>query len=76
MKLKFTGGGYYEEAWEQLIVTYDNKLSETFYVGPLYECPEDAIIGRDLYAPSAYLNAIKAAYEAGQNGTPLEIITE
>lgn len=38
------------------------------YVGPLCECPEDAIIGRDLISCNTIISYMKKAYNAGKNG--------
>lgn len=43
------------------------------YVYPLYDCPEDAIIGRDLKDCEDLANYIKRGYEAAKNGEELEI---
>jgi len=37
-------------------------------IGALCECPEDAIIGRDLIAGHEILMYMRKAYEAGKNG--------
>ena len=42
-------------------------------VGPLCECPEDAIIGRDLVSCYDILHYMKLAHQAGTNNQPLEI---
>lgn len=44
------------------------KGSVYFSVYPLYECPEDAIIGRDLISCDEIAEAMKVAYEAGKAG--------
>ena len=51
---------------------YDNKgkYIDSEYVGPLCECPEDAIIGRDLISCSTIIDYMKQAYEAGVDGEP------
>ena len=46
------------------------------YVGPLCECPEDAIIGRDLISCGDIIKYMKKAYEAGVNGEELIIEEE
>jgi len=51
----------------------DEKLAG-FYAGPLWECPEDATLERDLgYAYNA-VTFFKIGYEAGQKGEPVEYI--
>ena len=51
---------------------YDNEGNhiDSEYVGPLCECPEDAIIGRDLISCSTIIEYMKKAYEAGVDGEP------
>ena len=44
-----------------------------FEIGDLNECPEDAMIGRDLLDGDDILAAIKRGYEAGKRGEELEI---
>lgn len=39
---------------------------ERQYVGPLCECPEDAIIGRDLVSCRDIADFMKEAFEAGK----------
>ena len=46
------------------------------YIGPLCECPEDAIIGRSLIDGYDLLNLIKIAHVAGKAGEALEIVEE
>lgn len=43
------------------------------YVYPLCDCPEDAIIGRDLKDCGDLAAYIKKGYEAAKNGEELEI---
>lgn len=54
---------------------YDNegKHIDSEYVGPLCECPEDAIIGRDLISCDTIINYMRMAYEAGVNGEPFVV---
>jgi hypothetical protein len=49
---------------QQLIINGKKRQ----YVGSLCECPEDAIIGRDLVSCSEIVSFMKEAYEAGKNG--------
>lgn len=44
---------------------------EALYVGPLCECPEDAIIGRDLVSCTDVIAYMRRAFEAGKNGEDL-----
>lgn len=39
-----------------------------FQVSNLNECPEDAIIGRDLFDASDYINAVRFGIELAKNG--------
>ena len=39
-----------------------------FSVSNLSECPEDAIIGRDLFDASDYINAVRFGMELAKNG--------
>jgi len=43
------------------------------YVGPLCDCPEDAIIGRSLVSCSEITGYMKQAYEAGKNGDEFDV---
>lgn len=51
----------------------DINNKKSLQVGPLYECPEDAVIGRDLVSCSDVLGFIEEAYEAGKRGEKLTI---
>lgn len=55
-------------------LTIDGK--ERLWVGPLCDCPEDAIIGRSLVSCSDVASYMQQAYEAGQRGEEFEIVTE
>ena len=48
------------------------------HVAPLCECPEDAIIGRDLVSCIDVSKFMKEAYEAGKRGEEfeVEVVTE
>lgn len=50
----------------EITITHENKTSE-IYIGALCECPEDAIIGRDLIDGFQILDLMRIAYEAGKN---------
>jgi hypothetical protein len=50
-----------------------NQGKRKFYIHDLCECPEDAIIGRDLIDGQDLIDVMKMAYEAGKNGELLEI---
>lgn len=45
-------------------------------VYPLWECPEDAIIGRSLISCNRILDLMLLAYNAGKNGEDLTVIQE
>lgn len=56
-------------------VYIDDK--EVFYVYNLSECPEDAVIGRDLFIASDFIKAIKLGMKLYEEGIrELEIVTE
>lgn len=42
-------------------------------VHPLSECPEDAIVGRDLTSCGEIVELMRLAYEAGKNGEEFSI---
>lgn len=46
---------------------------EALSVGPLCECPEDAIIGRDLISCNDVADYMQKAYDAGKNGEEFSI---
>jgi hypothetical protein len=46
---------------------------EKYSVQSLSDCPEDAIIGRDLISGKQIISAIRMGYEAGKSGEELEI---
>lgn len=52
----------------------DGKYSVSVY--PLCECPEDAIIERDLVGCSDIADYMQKAYDAAKRGEELEIIVE
>lgn len=49
---------------------------ERCYVGPLWECPEDAIIGRSLISCTEISDFMREAYEAGKRGEDFDVTTE
>lgn len=55
---------------EMTVLGADGTKIAHEYVGPLCECPEDAIIGRDLISCGAIISYMRKAYEAGVNGEP------
>ncbi len=58
----------YEESQEMII---DGK--STLSVGPLCECPEDAIIGRDLVSCCRVADLMKRAFDAGVAGETFDV---
>jgi hypothetical protein len=54
--------------FEILVIDGDESVS----VYPLYDCPEDAIIGRDLVSCAKIAKLMKSAYEAGKRGEPFD----
>ena len=72
MKIKIIIGE--NDLGERHIMQVNGK--ETYRIQGLCECPEDAIIGRDLIDAFDLLNAIKLGYAAGKNGEELEIEEE
>lgn len=58
--------------------THDQLLingKEVLSVHPLHECPEDAIIGRDLVSCSDVLNLMQLAYDVGKKGDSFNVTT-
>jgi hypothetical protein len=65
------------------VLRYENRDYDTYEslkingkvsvgVSPLYECPEDAIIGRDLVSCSDIQRYMEMAYKWGKDGTEVE----
>jgi hypothetical protein len=53
----------------------NNKTLKSFYAYPLYECPEDATLSRDLHYAYSAVDFFKLGYEAGKNNEPVDYIT-
>jgi hypothetical protein len=73
MRIIMTSGecdGYSNDSIE---MTADNGDTYSNCANPLYECPEDAILERDLISCYSILKAVKIAYEAGKRGEELII---
>lgn len=47
---------------------YDEKGDEVFYCYNLNDCPEDAIIGRDIFSAQSYIDAVKYGMELAKEG--------
>lgn len=57
--------------WEnhaQSVTCLDEDIPMNFYVHDLSECPEDAIIGRDLFDGEDYIKAIKLGIQIASMG--------
>lgn len=73
MKIKVIEGTNSDQAiWQRMLINGEEALS----VYPLYECPEDAIIGRDLVSCSEVVGFMRRAYEAGKNEEEFGITKE
>lgn len=73
MKVKIRYGVNCDDLeWQEMWVNNRNALD----VYPLCECPEDAIIGRDLVSCDDVLELMQEAYKAGKNGEELLVIKE
>lgn len=53
-------------------LTIDGKHNRS--IGPLCDCPEDAIIGRDLIDGYHLIRYIQMGYDAAQRGEALDIM--
>ena len=75
MKIKIA---QYEDSDFCLIEDLEIDEKHRLCVHPLYECPEDAIIGRDLVSCSDVVDYMKEAYEAGKRGEDfiVEVVKE
>lgn len=73
MLIKITRGKNSDgAAWEEMEVV--GHGSESTY--PLYECPEDASLERDMISCSAISDWMLLAYKAGVARETFEVITE
>lgn len=71
MKIKlYSWINSYDEL-ESNVLNIDDK--KTIRIQPLCECPEDAIIGRDLISGEDIIQFMKLSYEAGKNGEEFDI---
>lgn len=77
MKVIITYGtdNYLDLSHEEMEVLNDNgeKIAQRS-VYPLCECPEDAILERDLVGCFDIFKFMQLAYEAGKNGESLELV--
>lgn len=76
-KLRFikNGGGFYGDSSHEIV---DCDTEETlFTVYDLSECPEDAIIGRDLFDGYDYISALQLGMRLAEQGyTDIEVVVE
>lgn len=64
----------YDYYYEFERITDPDLGGELFYVTNLAECPEDAIIGRDLFSSRDWLSAVRYGIAlAGQGYTDVEL---
>lgn len=68
MKIKFSEWEDIDWCIHQEMDIINGDAVEEVYVGPLWECPEDAVIGRDLISCKDILQYMKMAYKAGKAG--------
>lgn len=77
MKVIITYGtdNYLDLSHEEMEVLNDNgeRIAQRS-VYPLCECPEDAILERDLVGCFDIFKFMQLAYEAGKNGESLELV--
>ena len=59
--------GDYEEVWYQALFDKESHCP-VFSVSNLNECPEDAIIGRDLFDAEDYIKAVRYGIMLAQQG--------
>lgn len=71
MEVKVISGRNYD-GYETLSIEVDGRSVANVY--PLYECPEDALLERDLSFAYDIPELMHAAYEAGRRGEPFNII--
>lgn len=77
MKITKTTGKFDEDYWCDSsfgISLETDSYNKSFTIGNLTECPEDAILGRDLGFVYDIDEMLIAAYKAGKNGEELSII--
>lgn len=77
MKITKTTGKFDEDYWCDSsfgISLETDSYNNSFAIGNLTECPEDATLGRDLSFAYDVFEMLIAAYKAGKNGEELSII--
>lgn len=73
MKVKIVTGEN-RDGYEHQEMTINDRYIISVY--PLCECPEDAIIGRNLISCSEIADLMKKAYDAGKAGEEWEFTEE
>lgn len=71
MKYPITVKSYidpYEHYRYHFQTVFDSDGHRIFYVGDLNECPEDAILGRDLFDAGDFIDAIKLGMRLAKDG--------
>lgn len=59
------------------VSVFDNNDDMVFSVWNLNECPEDAVIGRDLFDEQDFMNAVKLGMKLAKEGyTDCKIVDE
>ncbi|AMQ66728.1 hypothetical protein FDG96_gp69 [Bacillus phage Mgbh1] len=71
MEVKLIHGDCWD-GWANLEIVVDGRSVIGVY--PLCECPEDAILERDLGFAYDIPDLMRKAYEAGRNGESFEVI--
>ena len=62
-----------EDQWgcvtsEEISGVSDNGTPINYWVHDLYECPEDAILGRDLFSANDYIEALELGMKLAREG--------
>jgi hypothetical protein len=73
MEIKLIHGSNYDDAASLVIKVNGKSVVRAF---PLYECPEDATLERDLDYVYDIPMLMEKAYEAGKNGEEFVVIEE
>ena len=73
--INFSDNENYEDHAQR--VWSDNKDQNIhFYVYDLYDCPEDATIGRDLFSGEDFINAIELGFKIAKSGYDKIVVNE
>lgn len=62
------------EATYKISIKKDGKKIKGFSVYPMYDCPEDATLGRDLGFAYDAIDFFKLGYELGKNNEEVEYV--